>query len=162
MATRSRRGGDDRPAHRHAEPGVERWLHLTPAPGFIVTETFPYTANDGTADSAPATVTITVGSDGIFKDGFEDTPGLSRIWQGDCAERGGSGRTRWTLRVTARRWTPRPGRVILVNAANEIVGAYTNCDRRTAGKCGSRWWMRTVSLRHVDPGCRRCGDRPAW
>ena len=54
-------GGAGQPARaRHADPERQRLVHLHAAANYNGTDSFTYKANDGTADSNVATVTITV------------------------------------------------------------------------------------------------------
>ena len=55
--------GATQPAHGKVTLNANGSFTYTPAAGFFGTDTFTYKANDGTVDSAPATVTITVAED---------------------------------------------------------------------------------------------------
>jgi hypothetical protein len=61
--------------------GTAPALTYTPNPGFTGTDSFQFVANDGQADSAPATISITVNPAGpqtVFSDNFETNLGWTR------------------------------------------------------------------------------------
>jgi hypothetical protein len=96
-----------------------------PAPGFVGTVTFTYSASDGISSSAPATVTIDVRLDAMFRDGFENPPppmaALARTVELDA----GSGSATVDLgayrdAVTPEAWAA----VVLVAPRGELVGAF--------------------------------------
>ena len=72
-------------------------LTFTPDPGFIGTDSFMFVANDGTVDSAPATVTISVTGSGIAcgEPSFDTSVDRATFLWRDCAGTGD-----WSLRVT--------------------------------------------------------------